>query len=132
MARKVDKHVVKPTLKGISDEQMEGLRSYLSVNIDDAFSSRKPLEAVWREALRMYDGVPKLAVRNTPIENAPNVEVTIGAIAFRKNNITLTPKGRYYWVVIMRTLFSVTADHRDKRAVLDAGGEQKFEFSGKA
>ncbi|WP_460918268.1 hypothetical protein, partial [Staphylococcus aureus] len=38
-------------------------------------------EFLWRELLRLYDGVPKNPVRNTPIEHAPNIEVTLGAIA---------------------------------------------------
>ncbi len=43
-----------------------------------------------------------------------------GAIVFRDNNIVLTPRGRYYWVIMMRSLFSITGDHRDMRASLDA------------
>jgi len=42
------------------------------------------------------------------------------AITFRGNNITLTPRGRYYWVILMRTLFSIVGDHRDMRSCLDA------------
>ena len=42
------------------------------------------------------------------------------AITFRNNSITLTSKGRYYWVILMRTLFSVTGDYRDIRTSLDA------------
>ena len=42
------------------------------------------------------------------------------AITFQNNSITLTAKGRYYWVVLMRTLFSVTGDYRDIRTSLDA------------
>jgi hypothetical protein len=44
-------------------------------------SSRFQLEATWRELMRMYDGVTKNPVKNFPIENAPNVEITVGAIA---------------------------------------------------
>jgi coproporphyrinogen III oxidase-like Fe-S oxidoreductase len=40
----------------------------------------------------------------------------IRAVAFRDNNFILTPKGRYYWVILMRTLFSVVGDHRDTYA----------------
>jgi len=42
------------------------------------------------------------------------------AITFRDNTIMLTPRGRYYWVILMRTLFSVVGDYRDMRASLDA------------
>ena len=41
-------------------------------------------------------------------------------ITFRDNSILLTPKGRYYWVILMRTLFSVVGDYRQMRASLDA------------
>ena len=42
------------------------------------------------------------------------------AVAIRNNNIVLTPKGRYYWVVLMRTLFSVVGDYRNIRISSDA------------
>ena len=42
------------------------------------------------------------------------------AIALRDNKIVLTPKGRYYWVSLMRTFFSVVGDYRDRRISLDA------------
>ncbi len=35
------------------------------------------------------------------------------AAVFRDNNIVLTPRGRYYWLTIMRTLFSTLGDYRD-------------------
>lgn len=56
-------------------------RAFVDREIEDAISARQPQEAVWRDALRQYDGVPKNPVRNTPVENAPNIEVTLGAIA---------------------------------------------------
>lgn len=42
------------------------------------------------------------------------------AVTFRDNTIILTPKGRYYWVILMRTLFSVVGDYRETHASLDA------------
>ena len=42
------------------------------------------------------------------------------AVTFRDNTIVLTPRGRYYWVILMRTLFSVVGDYREIRASLDA------------
>lgn len=32
---------------------------------------------------------------------------------FRGDNIVLTPRGRYYWLSIMSTLFSTLGDYRD-------------------
>jgi coproporphyrinogen III oxidase-like Fe-S oxidoreductase len=43
-----------------------------------------------------------------------------GVITFRDNSILLTPRGRYYYLIIMRTLFSILGDYRDMRASLDA------------
>ena len=41
-------------------------------------------------------------------------------ITFRDNNIILTRRGRYYWVILMRTLFSIAGDYRQKRVCSDA------------
>ncbi len=35
------------------------------------------------------------------------------AAVIRDNNIVLTARGRYYWLTIMRTLFSTLGDYRD-------------------
>ncbi len=40
-------------------------------------------------------------------------------VTFRGNNIALTSNGRYCWVVLMRTLFSVVGDYRNMRISLD-------------
>ena len=63
------------------DERMSALQSHVTVELEDAIAQRFRLEALWRELMRMYDGVPKNPVKNFPIENAPNIEVTLGAIA---------------------------------------------------
>jgi len=65
----------------LSEENMQRLSDFLTREVEDAFSSRSSLESVWRELLRQYEGVPKNPVKNFPIENAPNIEVTLGAIA---------------------------------------------------
>src|ERR1043166_7397080 len=62
-----------------NDEQCKELESWLMIEVTDALSARSPLERIWRECLRRYEGVPKNPVRNTPVVNAPNIEVTIGA-----------------------------------------------------
>lgn len=80
MPRNIIKHEGKQNLK-IADGKMEALTNYLTVEIEDAFSARSFLEADWREDLVRYEGVPKLSARNIPIENAPNIEITLGAIA---------------------------------------------------
>jgi coproporphyrinogen III oxidase-like Fe-S oxidoreductase len=45
---------------------------------------------------------------------------TTRSVTFKDNNIILTPRGRYYCLVLMRTLFSVVGDYREIRASLDA------------
>jgi hypothetical protein len=65
----------------LSEHQIVRLKQFLETEIEDAMSSRRPLESLWRELLRQYEGVPKNPMRNVPIENAPNIEVTLGAIA---------------------------------------------------
>jgi len=39
-----------------------------------------------------------------------------GAIVIRKGKLVLTQRGRYYWVILMGTLFSVVGDYRDAYA----------------
>lgn len=80
MPREITKHKTKKILT-VSPERMEALRSWLFIEIEDALASRSALDGQWRDDLRMYEGVPRLDVRNTPIENAPNIEITLGAIA---------------------------------------------------
>src|SRR3990167_8067952 len=64
-----------------SEERLNALKQYLTEEVEDAFSSRSTLDQEHRDLLRQYEGVPKNPVRNFPIENAPNIEITLGAIA---------------------------------------------------
>src|SRR3990172_3914790 len=65
----------------ISEERKGALHAYLLEEVEAALAARNPQEAVWRENLRLYEGIPKNIVRNIPVENAPNTEITLGAIA---------------------------------------------------
>lgn len=62
-------------------DQIQRLQDWLSLEMHDAMGIRKVLENHWRDLLRMYESVPKNPVRNYPVENAPNYEVCLGAIA---------------------------------------------------
>lgn len=75
--------VVHPNLEKLkyTKAQQKGLQAYLFQETHDAMASRSPQDELWRDLLRMYEGVPKHPVRNTPIVNAPNIEVTLGATA---------------------------------------------------
>lgn len=55
------------------------LTDYLTSQLEDALSARAAQDQLHAELLRMYKGVPKTPYRHVPIENAPNLEVTIGA-----------------------------------------------------
>lgn len=57
------------------------LLRYLQQEIEDALSAKSGFDAMILEALRQYEGVPKVPYRSTPIEDSPNIEITLGAIA---------------------------------------------------
>jgi hypothetical protein len=80
MPRIIEKHQVKQKLD-VSSEKLKLFEKWISLEVTDSLSSRKFLESNWRECLKRYEGVPKLQTRDVPIENAPNIQVTIGAIA---------------------------------------------------
>jgi len=46
--------------------------------------------------------------------------LVVRAITFHDNNILLTPRGRYYCLMLMRNFFSMVGDYRNTRASLDA------------
>jgi len=80
--RLVEKHPTANAATFVADAaQVEKFGAWLTREIEDALSARNPQESVWRERLRGYEGVPKNPVRKVPVENAPNIEVTLGAIA---------------------------------------------------
>lgn len=80
MPRFIERHNVRQIL-GVSEERMNALQSWLFIEIEDAIMAKKAIESLWRTLLKMYSGVPKIQQRDIPIPNAPNIEVTIGAIA---------------------------------------------------
>lgn len=65
----------------LTEPQKKILGNFLMQEVTEAIAARAPLEEMWRELLRQYDGVPKKEVRETPIINAPNIEVTVGAVS---------------------------------------------------
>src|SRR5574343_1044981 len=78
--RYVEVHRQAPS-RAFDEEAVSSLAGWLALEVEDALSSRYMMENVWIDCLRMYEGVPKNPNRNFPVENAPNLEVTIGAIA---------------------------------------------------
>ena len=49
----------------------------------------------------------------------------IRAVKFRDGKIVLTEKGRNYWLILMRTLFSMAGGYRERRARLDTTGDER-------
>lgn len=64
-----------------TDAQTAEVGEYLYYEGEEALAARYRWEANVRDCLRMYHAIPQRAVRDTPIPNAPNIEVPIGAIA---------------------------------------------------
>jgi len=80
MAKFLERHKTKQIL-GITEQKMYDLAMWIFNEFEDAFAFRRQFDRTIKECLRMYEGVPKLETRDTPVENAPNIEVTIGAIS---------------------------------------------------
>ncbi len=77
------KSILHPQLEElkVTNERRQKFDSWLAAELMDAKAARTALEALWRELVRQYDAVPRTPFRNTPIENASNVEIPLGAIA---------------------------------------------------
>lgn len=79
--RIVERHPVDRLPKIVRNDERDGLLSaFLTVEIEDALTARRTVDKVWNEARRQYNGVPKRPMREVPVPNAPNIEVTVGAI----------------------------------------------------
>lgn len=63
-----------------NEERTRCLSTYVYNEITWGLAARKPQEAVWREGRRQYEAIPRQQTRNTPIPNAPNIEVPMGAM----------------------------------------------------
>lgn len=63
------------------DDAVAALGGWITSEIERSMGARWQQERMWEDNLRQYEGVSRFARRNTPIENASNLEVTLGAIA---------------------------------------------------
>lgn len=61
----------------LTEERRVRLARILQREITEAESARFPLTMRWKENIRQYEGIPRVAVKNYPIENAPNTELNI-------------------------------------------------------
>ena len=80
MARYLHKHpdAGKPLER--TAERDRRLVDHLISELEDGYAARRPQDNAWTEGVRQYASIPKTAVRNQPIPNAPNVEFPLSAI----------------------------------------------------
>lgn len=74
MTKIVILHKEKEEIRRSADRDVE-LQTFLRTDFEDSLSARSRQESLWRESMRMYEAVPRNAVKNTPVENAPNLEI---------------------------------------------------------
>jgi|SRR5579884_231330 hypothetical protein len=78
--RLIERHPVSRLPKIVrSSDADRRLETFLSMEIEDALTARRTVDKVWNEARRQYNGVPKRPMREVPVPNAPNIEITLGA-----------------------------------------------------
>lgn len=65
----------------VTEEARARFDQWLNQELLDAKAGRANLEKLWRDLMRQYDAVPETPIRNTPIEDASNVEIPLGAMA---------------------------------------------------
>jgi len=102
-----------------TDRKNERLKEYLTTEIEDAYSARFPQEEAWQEHLRQYGAVPKQPYRNVPIEDAPNLEIPLGAI--QTDDIYARMLELIFGISPTATARAMHAEYTD-----DAKGVQRF------
>lgn len=80
MPKYVERHRTAQKLERSADLDAR-LVADLSSIIEQGFADRFPQDLEWRNARRQYAAIPRQPYRNTPIPDAPNIEVPLGAIA---------------------------------------------------
>lgn len=103
----------------VNKEQHDKLVTYLHEEVLDAISARQAQEQLWREVLRLYEGVPKKEMRDTPIVNMPNIELTVGASAVEKVYAQVLD-------LIYTIMPTLTARALDERYTEEAKAIQRF------
>ena len=68
MAKFITRHKSKQVL-GITEQKMYELAMWIFNEFEDASVFNRQREKMIKECLRMYEGVPRLEVRDTPVEN---------------------------------------------------------------
>lgn len=76
-------------------------------------SARNGIEQEWQDDLRQYSGIPATTERNVPIDQAPNLEITLGAVAVDgifANWIELVTQTNQFVTVVPRKKYEEYAD----------------------
>lgn len=77
--RAIDRIRVESTFE-LTEERRQRLSIHLQRELNEATTARWPQEVRWKENTRQYEGIPEVAVKNHPIENAPNCELNVSGI----------------------------------------------------
>ena len=65
----------------LNETRIGDVQDFLVSELEDAYAGRTHEEKSWEECLRQYHARPKQAIRDIPVENAPNIEVPLVATA---------------------------------------------------
>lgn len=65
----------------LNEERLQSVARWIETELLWAESARSELRNVWENNLRQYEAIPEMLRRDTPIINASNIEVPLGAIA---------------------------------------------------
>lgn len=63
------------------EEAVAALSVWIESELNRSMGARRDIETVWEENLRQYEGVASKTIKNIPIENASNLEITLAATA---------------------------------------------------
>ena len=78
--RLVERHTERQTIR-LTEDQKDRFKAWVTYRLTTMKAVRWQWDAMVRDLLRTYEGVPLTPIKHTPIENAPNFEITLAAIA---------------------------------------------------
>lgn len=100
-------------LPDLDDETLKALGSWCQESRLRSDSARQGIEQEWQDDLRQYNGIPATTERNVPIDQAPNLEITLGAVAVDgifANWIELVTQSNQFVTVVPRKKYEEYAD----------------------
>ncbi len=97
----------------IDAERLTGCAQWYQEERLRAGSARDAIERGWMQDLKQYAGIPPTEKRDIPIQDSPNIEITLGAIAVDgifSNWIELVTQAQQFVTVLPRKKFEEYAD----------------------